>query len=980
MSSPLSRPEPAIIDGQRFLVEAGVVLAHALGDAPLRGFRSLPKRLGGGYLLWTDEATFRAVDFLGALRPIVGVAASGGARPWLSSFLLRTERGLLEVDPATLAVRRFEGPARGVAAKGGAAAGTAIVDAIAVDERRAIRVNALGRASYTLDAGASFSDIAEARGLLTEAIREADGGVSLFGPSHRAELRLAPGRDLEGIDDNPPRRPRHESSPLYYSPPAIEPSFSMTLGDEAITRLAASGALLPGDRAIVGRASGVSLYSTRTARLIDDADLRGVSPWLSRCQPLQAAPSEPAVLLACAHARGAHVFVLDADLGAPHLEATSSEARRFVGGERGRLAFVGRCGATPPSAADFARNNAPPPPPEADEPSERPPADVAEPVEPPAAEPPDDAGSRGAPDDVHVCVRGRGGRWIDRSIGGEDAQRLYRWIPGDDGEVVALVLKTKGDAKTKAREPAASAPIIRLDPRDPALKGGSLPALMKVGEEPPFRMIDADFRLEDDGSIQGWIELPPGDDGDGDGASSADAPDLSERVGGRFAGLRVTRDGRAAVFPLPPDTESVVRGGRFGLAMALTNDEPSYFETTDGGRTWSPVVGPPVGRMEAPSDADPSFACSSVGCSLGAGIVRLGWGGPPPSSTSEPPSEPPSAPAMPDIFGEKPRVPSVSCVVERMERIDEAAEEDEAATSASLLSIFTTISSPPLVRGRAGASSAVVIPPFQPSARPRSITIRDASDAALRGPTLPLLTSARADSAPPVDLIFLPDTRRTVLSASSPSLLPFDYGGRFAGFAELRDGAVVAFDTNKSFIVVARGGPALPVLRVVRPSDAASARFTIAQSLDASAPAIALVGYSLGSGDVFAGPLDLGRAEIGVLRPLGAVNSLVAADAPACSSIRPLYRFVADVRVPVRLRSKADQPLLERPLSVSLLVAASAERLCVEGLEIRLPGADDRYISASFSARGGVSAALRSGLTSERARCAIEPASGSSPP
>ncbi len=42
---------------------------------------------------------YRAADFLGEPSPIADVGATGGARPWFASILLRTPSGLFELDP-----------------------------------------------------------------------------------------------------------------------------------------------------------------------------------------------------------------------------------------------------------------------------------------------------------------------------------------------------------------------------------------------------------------------------------------------------------------------------------------------------------------------------------------------------------------------------------------------------------------------------------------------------------------------------------------------------------------------------------------------------------------------------------------------------------------------------------------------------------------------------------------------------------------
>ena len=75
------RAEPAIVDGVRMLLDAGRVLAWAPHGERLSGFRTLPDRLGGGFVLWSEGRVYRADRFLGDPVPIADVGSAGGARP-----------------------------------------------------------------------------------------------------------------------------------------------------------------------------------------------------------------------------------------------------------------------------------------------------------------------------------------------------------------------------------------------------------------------------------------------------------------------------------------------------------------------------------------------------------------------------------------------------------------------------------------------------------------------------------------------------------------------------------------------------------------------------------------------------------------------------------------------------------------------------------------------------------------------------------
>lgn len=1046
----LPRPEPAIIEGVRVLTQSGIILASAKLDDSLSGFRSLPARLGGGYILWSSSQTYKAHTFLGDLKPIAPAGASGGARPWLSSVLLRTDRGLLEVDPASLVVRRFS------------AAPAGIVDALAIDARRAARIDALGRASFTIDGGATWTDILAERGALTMSIREDAGGVLFLGTLGKAPLRLPPTGNaaggaalLESLDDSSSERDRRSSSASFYAPPGLDPPSSRSFAPEALAHAAAAGALLPGGRALVGKQRGLALVSTVTGLPLADVELTSIAEHLTRCQPFVAAArstaspaqGEPDVLLLCSHPRGAHVLRVERDMASPKLEATFPDPGVFIAGEPGRLAFAGRCGRTPPSSADFRAEGAPRPgegeganeemlrqllaPPEGESTSPAAPPEES-PEEPPVDAPPED--------DARVCVRAQGGTWIERRLTGDDALHLYRWLPGDDGTVTALLLESDNtDSKTTSpaapREPLKSAGsagppvdpkpqtkppegvrLVRINPAAPALQAGRFPQIQiqKSADDPPYRAADPDFWLAADGSIRGWIHLrsldederppePPPEEPRAEGDPSKEKKrrnlPLSSRSGGRIAGVQIGLDGAITLFPPPPDTEHVIHGGRFGLALAVKEDTSTYFETTDGGRSWLPVEGPPVGRLEPWAEGGPASGCSPVGCAVSGGVVRIGWGGPapkpsPPPSESAPPSDPPSSSAAalpfsppvlacrfegePEPWADSPRRPPITKAAPgRPTHLPPGGArppKPEPAKPQGPLSILSSTSSP-LGTRHEGTWSAEVIPPFSPGAGPRRVSVRDPSRGSMQGFVAPILTSAATNAKPSVDLLLVdvPEKQRLRLLGSSPSLLPFEQGSRVAVLVDLPRGDLAAFDADRAVLSLVPGKEAAqPVVRLVRVYDSARMRLTLARAT--SGEGLAVVGYSTTSGEVFAGALDLGRAEVAPLSLLGSLQTLSLAGTGACG--RPgTYRFLADIPLDLRVLDKAGRELFRALSFATTLVTASGERLCAEGFEARVPRVEPLILSAAFTG-GRAASVIRSSGGATRVTCSLEPGSG----
>ena len=731
-------------------------------------------------------------------------------------------------------------------------------------------------------------------------------------------------------------------------------------------------------------------------------------------------------------------------MASPKLEATFPNPGVFVSGERGRVAFAGRCGRTPPSPADFRAEGAPPPSEGegADEELRRklvieleaaraaaglpPSPQQQDPLQP--NPPPEEAPQRAASlDDVdlaRVCVRMPGGAWVERRLTGADALRLYRWLPGDDGSVTAIVLNAR-DAGSGA-PPEASKPsppmegvrVVRVDAGDAALDRGLLPAVLTPSGELPSRSVDPDFWIADDGSLHGWVDLrspndeerePPAEEPREEDPKAKPTPrrpnlPVSRRPGGRVAGVRIDRSGKLTVFPLPPDTEHVVHGGRFGVAMAVKDDVATYFETTDGGRSWLAVEGPPVGRMSVPFEGGPPFACSPLGCVLSDSVVRIGWGGSAPNAPNAPnapePSPPSDGSSPPSAGGgaqlDAPAPPLLTC---RFEGEGEPwalgsgrspaprtapgrpapaspgrGPAPDAGRSQAPLSILTSTSAS-LGSRREGTWSAEVIPPFSPGSPARRVSLRDGSLGSMHGLVAPILTAggAPAGSKGPVDLLLLADKRRLRLSAASPSLLPFEQGSRVTVLVDLPGGDLAAFDADRAVLSLVPGASAArPALRLARVPDAARTRLTLARAVVGEG--LAVVGYSTTSGEVFAGALDLGRAEVSPLAALGSLRTLGAAGSGACG--RPgTYRFLADLPVDVRVVGKAGRELLRGSSLAVVLVSGSGERLCAEGVEARLPRGEPLTLSAVFG--GSLPASvIRSAGGSTPVTCSLEGGGG----
>ncbi|UQA59477.1 hypothetical protein [Polyangium aurulentum] len=941
LPSPLPRREPVIVAGARLALEGGVIVESALAPEPLFGFRSIPARLGGGFVFWSDARTYRADKFFGELTPLADVAARGGVRPWLASIVLRTDLGLLELFPGSLKVERTE-------------LGR-FSEVLALDAKRGVRVDALGRAEVTTDGGARWTGVKGDHGMpaILTSLQEGKPGTLELMAMPRP-IVLGPGDALAPVADETFHGSVWEpqTTPEETQPP------SRQLASPDLAAAAFAGARIPGNRALVARAEGLRVIGLESGQIIDDAPWAGVTEPYTRCQPASAGDE---VLLACTHARGAHVLVLGGDPSAPRLEATFPDAGGgFVAGLGRRFGRDGRCGSERPGVTDFgvvnapegepAAPNAPPPPPE----------------EPPEADPP-------RVDQASFCVREGAGSWVERRLEGYDAVRLYRFLPGDAGAVTALVLENARGRKQREKATPAPLPegirVLRIDPDDPALGGAVFPVVPPPMEDAPFRAVDADFWLDaSDGSVHGWVQLPAeGESGEDEGKRERElVPQgpakrmlpVSARLGGPFAGVRIGPDGAIEVHPLPPGVIEVARGGRFALARADVEGTATYHETTDGGRTWRPVLAPPVGELSTPYSETAIQGCSALGCALSDGLVRLGWGSPPPPSA--PPSPPELEPAKNPAF---PRLSSLPL------RCHLDAPAARAAKDAEPTATPVSLRPPPgstLGALRGDTWTADVFSPFDPSPAPRRVTAKIAPLSRIAGDVVPVLTDAAAS---PVELFLRVDRFRFDLGKEpSRAPVPFTYGPRLAVAAAMGPRQRVALDADTGAVVLVKNDLARSVMRVMRVADVTSSRLTLARGVGGGGkgPArLALATVSATSGDLLLGDLDLERGQVGPLRPAGNLGALDIA--PACRPDPLGYRLLADVTVDLRFEPAA--PDLEGSyLSATALVSVGAGRACLEGLEVRLPE-KDAILAVRFSAPGG--ALVRQGTAAPaRASCA----------
>lgn len=211
----------------------------------------------------------------------------------------------------------------------------------------------------------------------------------------------------------------------------------------------------------------------------------------------------------------------------------------------------------------------------------------------------------------------------------------------------------------------------------------------------------------------------------------------------------------------------------------------------------------------------------------------------------------------------------------------------------------------------------------------------------LSGAVVPVLSDRGTD------LLLAWDKRRTVLGASSPVMVPFEFAGRLTsavvvnGAATAKGSAspwmIAALDEDRRVLLLVQPDASRPVLRTAKIPDPTRGHLAVARRLDA--PGAAVIWYSAQSGEVFAGAIDFARAEVGALAPLASISTLTDGGLPACSTSAPsgpTYQFLAELALPVSVSAHSGKQLFNESATLStVLIRASASRLCVAGVEVR---------------------------------------------
>lgn len=953
-ASPVRTHDPAIVEGKRFVLDGGMILESAPAPESLLGFRSLPPRLGGGYVFWSDEHTYHAPTFLGKLTPFVKMGARGGVRPWFESFVLRTEIGPLEVTPSTFAVRRSE-LAR-------------FSEMLSLDGQLGIRTDPVGRMEASVDGGKTFrsfdpQEIAKYLGPTAGPgntllfVRDFSNDWSGMRSDRQAvEMRvLGPSGTLIPFD--PKAKLPQRLEPPSWATVQEEPAYSRRFAPPELGLAAATGALIPGEQIAVLRESTLRVLSARTGALIQDLPLALGSQEFGHCQPVTLGES---VFLACTHSTGAHVYALRGTPTTAQLEATFPETGEFVAGLGERFLYVGRCGSTPPTVRDFlgyglSYETAPPTDPDPNAAPSEPPPPPDEPPEKPAHE-------------AAVCVRLADGTWLERRIEGLGDRQKTKFLPDDNGRVTVVVFD-----KPDPEKPAPTLPegvrLLRVDARATKFDATSFFQASEPSE-PRMRTVARDVWLDEkDGSVHGW-EIPKSEESEEpDEHAEAREGEATGMIGlvarGTIVGVQIKSDGTVTRHSVPDGVINVVVGGPHALATARTDDGPTYFESTDGGRSYAPVVAPFPGNFLESSGGDIE-GCSVIGCSLGGGLVRLGWGSDKLASTPKEAQEDKSddfEALTSKLFDPQTLIPpsphkQLHC---RLEGKDSSAPVDADKPFAVTLAMSDDTNVGAAVDRK---WTALATTPFDLKPAHR-VLFEDVDVDALKGGAIPVLRSTATNP-----LGFFLRTREfrfdlTPGAKRKPVSMPPDARGDVA--AEIDGETFVLFDKRLGDVQLVRGGAVRSLFRINEVADVNRAHLTLARRAGAGADTLSIAILQEGSGDILLSDLDLAKGMLGPLRLVGNLRQLDVGS--ACVHGPRDYRLVRDEHLIVHVEPDEEG---RGGLFGSSLLTVGSGNACLEASEMRLVNESTLVVRYSGPGPGGHPALLHDHGKALRATCAYE--------
>ncbi|UQA59471.1 hypothetical protein [Polyangium aurulentum] len=969
------------------LSPAGEVLAAAwevelaLTGDPLVGSLAVAEHLGGGFVHWGRNRLFRSETFTGPLRPVAieGALGPGGG--------IRGARGGLDAvlvfgDAATASLRPGKDRLEPAPEAG-------ILDFAAIDARRALRVDVLGRLASTGDGGATWIDATSQTGLAAKTLLVEPDALAVETWQGRytlgADGKLGP---LEGL--------------LRAGGPgnkAFQPILRGSRVEEREPWWAwrdtppVQAAVVSGARFAPGRGVAVAPNAAGDVDLATGEMRNAVTDWPPPgllCSAV-AGPDEPLFVCGWEPYQGYGAYVLRAPQGVlpPVVERAFSDDGYFVADDEGALAFVGSCALSPR---------------------------LVDPNDPARVE----MGTEMKPSTT-ICVRRGPGDWVEQSVTLDPPAELYGWAPRSDGTAIAIVFDPRAEGlpePTRAEPRTVEGGGVRVVRILPETAGWTItrPAWNPYGtyvsgmRGPLGPLVERRWQAREGGGVEGWL-------------SPINNP---EQVMAVRAAATIDAAGRITVHPPPPRAAAMVINGDYGLAVASGGE---LFETLDHGVTW---------RAAGHSPLPPgSFggACSALGCALGP-ITRLGWGpprvdpavradalprpaeGPPspvrltctPSGSPEPLPEEGDERSRNRVSWQTGYGDTIALVREAEPAANEGAPGDDANAPPMALpaEVAKLLGGQKLVPAQPGKSpggkpsgarpgtatplrthSLLFRPPFDPSATVRRL---DATGADLedgrRSIIMPLLAPDGG-----VSLLFITDKQEIIVGAERVSTLPLFEPRRYAptdgavtsGLLLGPERALIMGEVRRRAALEDHGPPPhRPPLLLGPERDNTSRRPTaIARREDG---ALGMLVWDGSPPEVVSiAELDRAGGAFTPRTPLAPWSTATPADDPRCRDDKQGWRAFVPIE-PGRWLSLDESALpgVELMASGAALVRWGKERVCVEAIDVsaqrRAEGesAAQATLVARFGAAKGQSrgASIRSAGLKQVLTCRIEGAKG----
>ncbi len=530
-----------VVDGARAIVGKGEpVVATEIVAESLTGAAVIPARLGGGFLFHTDRALYRAATFTGALQPL------GRVTDTIQSFSFATKSVLVRA-------RNGERWSLGLPSGDRVAADFAgVADIEALDDGRALAFDDQGLAYVSTDAGAHWSEVTSLLKSSPTRVAVVKGELWFLESGGGAQRLESDGR-LVSFDTAP-----EEEETVTRAADA-----RWRGGDTPLRTAFTLGAAIDDNTAVVCAEGDIVKVDVRTGDLVSVAT--GKLPPHSICQALSTSND---VLFACtssmtpggAQSGAVSAFVASRTLtGDPVVEQSFAGEGLFWGGDDGGLAFGAPCGVAPSAAPPSS------------------PA-LSNPLAPAASH---------VDGHTQACVRQPDGSWRDvevppTAIPPGTSEHVARWIPRADGTAVALLSGQVAGVYDPHAGSFERLPAAQLDVTDPSAPSYR-PRRYKSGRVSfaGHGVVDTSWTLAPNGALRGYLA--------------------------HMGSVEIAPGGRVSRSPYVLD---VVPAGAFALGRTA---EGRLYQTSDHGASWVEVERPPTGAA-----AGGAPACTSAGCDLGA--------------------------------------------------------------------------------------------------------------------------------------------------------------------------------------------------------------------------------------------------------------------------------------------------------------------------------------------------------------------------